>query len=138
MLIVMILSGFASSMWVWSERWSDVRISMNDVYMTGLMTGWMFALMGLYTGVWNHFVGGAAAIAVSLILIRTQWFVSEQQYVKGMIPHHSMAVHMSNRLLKRSRNPQLASLVANLIQTQDAEIAMLKQIELALDVGSTE
>jgi Domain of unknown function (DUF305) len=136
MFVMMVLSGALSSMWVWSQRWSDVRLSLNDAYMIALMTGWMFLMMGLWYKVFDYFVFGTVLIAAAYILVRTQWFVSEQQFVKGMIPHHSMAVHMSNRLMKRTRNPELASLISNVVQTQEAEITMLKQIELALDVGN--
>ena len=135
MFVMMVLSGALSSMWVWSERWSDVRFSLNDAYMIAMMTGWMFLMMGLWYKAFDYFVFGATLIAVGYILVRTQWFVSEQQFVKGMIPHHSMAVHMSNRLMKRTQNPELSALIGNVVQTQEAEITMLKQIELALDVG---
>ena len=31
---------------VWVDKWDDIRFSINDVYMTLLMTGWMFLFMG--------------------------------------------------------------------------------------------
>ena len=122
-------------------------MSLNDTYMIALMTGWMFFLMGIYMRVFEYFVFGGVVLVVSYILVRTQAFVGDQQFVKGMIPHHSMAVHMSKRLLKkhkaqeaagrdpRSPQAQLATLVNNIVRTQEAEITMLKQLELALELG---
>jgi uncharacterized protein (DUF305 family) len=41
-----------------------------------------------------------------------------------MIPHHSMAVHMSKKLLKKENN--ISSFVKNIIKTQENEIMFLK------------
>jgi hypothetical protein len=36
--------------------------------------------------------------------IRNQFLITERQYKLGMIPHHSMAVHMSKKLLEKENN----------------------------------
>jgi hypothetical protein len=43
----MLLSGLLSTMNVWVDKVDDIRFSINDAYMTLLMTGWMFLFMGL-------------------------------------------------------------------------------------------
>ena len=48
MFFIMILSGLLSSMNVWVNDYSDIRFSINDLYMTLLMTGWMFLFMGIF------------------------------------------------------------------------------------------
>jgi hypothetical protein len=45
MFAISIASGILSSMYLWSDKFSHVGISINDVYMTGIMTGWMFFFM---------------------------------------------------------------------------------------------
>jgi len=47
MFFIMILSGLLSTMNVWVDKIDDIRFSINDVYMTLLMTGWMFLFTGL-------------------------------------------------------------------------------------------
>jgi len=47
MFIIMILSGALSTMNMWVDKYDDIRFSLNDVYMIGLMTGWMFFFMGI-------------------------------------------------------------------------------------------
>ena len=47
MFFIMILSGLLSTMNVWVDKLDDIRFSINDAYMTLLMTGWMFFFMGL-------------------------------------------------------------------------------------------
>jgi uncharacterized protein (DUF305 family) len=43
-----------------------------------------------------------------------------------MIPHHSMAVHMSKKLLEKENN--ISSFVKNIIKTQEDEINYLKNL----------
>jgi uncharacterized protein (DUF305 family) len=44
-----------------------------------------------------------------------------------MIPHHSMAVHMSKKLLEKENSMQ--DFLNNLIKTQNDEIKILKKID---------
>ena len=48
MFFIMIISGLLSTMNIWVDKAADIRFSMNDIYMTLLMTGWMFLFMALY------------------------------------------------------------------------------------------
>ena len=130
MFFIMILSGLLSTMNVWADKWSDVRLSINDAYMTLLMTGWMFLFMGLYYTDSVIVLIGALMVVVNLWCIRTQFLVTNEQYVKGMIPHHSMAILMSKRLLE-NQPPVMSSFVKSIVKTQEKEIQFMKQIESA-------
>jgi len=48
MFFIMILSGLLTTMNIWVDKIDDIRFSINDIYMTLLMTGWMFLFMGLF------------------------------------------------------------------------------------------
>jgi len=52
--------------------------------------------------------------------------INEKQYLLGMIPHHSMAVLMSEKLLQQSNN--ISSFLNNLITTQSNEIIYMKSL----------
>ena len=106
MFFIMILSGLLSTMNMWVDKLDDVRFSINDAYMILLMTGWMFLFMGLVDGESTIIFIGGLLVVVNLWCIRTQFLVSEEQYKSGMIPHHSMAIHMSKRLLEKKNNIQ--------------------------------
>ena len=56
--------------------------------------------------------------------IRNQFLITETQYKLGIIPHHSMAVHMSKKLLEKENN--ISTFVENIIKTQEDEILILK------------
>ena len=127
MFFIMIISGVLSTMNVWVDKIDDIRFSVNDVYMTLLMTGWMFLFMGLYYKELHVFFGGLFLVIANIWFIRTQFMVTNEQYMAGMIPHHSMAVHMSKRLLI-NQPMQAQEFVTNIIKTQEDEITYMKQI----------
>jgi uncharacterized protein (DUF305 family) len=52
--------------------------------------------------------------------------VTNEQYILGMIPHHSMAILMSKRLLE-NQPLLLNTFVSNIITTQEKEIEYMKQ-----------
>ena len=124
MFFIMLLSGFLSTMNVWVDKWDDMRFSINDVYMTLLMTGWMFLFMGWIDQEPRVFFIGVSLIVFTIWGIRTQFLITQTQYELGMIPHHSMAVHMSKKLVEKGNT---TSFVNNLIHAQEDEIVQLKQ-----------
>ncbi len=132
MFSIMILSGLLSTMNVWADKWDDIRISLNDIYMILLMTGWMFLFMGIINKETSIFIIGGLLVVVSTWCIRTQFLITETQYKLGMIPHHSMAVHMSKKLLEKNmttngNNTNIISLAENIIKNQEKEIDILKK-----------
>jgi hypothetical protein len=125
MFFIMVLSGLLSTMNVWVDKVDDIRFSINDAYMTLLMTGWMFLFMGLIYQEISVFFIGLLLIMLNVWCIRKQFLVTETQYKLGMIPHHSMAVHMSKKLLEKENIT--SPFVENIIKTQENEILILKK-----------
>jgi hypothetical protein len=126
MFFIMILSGILSTMNMWADKTDDLRLSLNDIYMVLLMTGWMFLFMGFFYMNWAASLFGAALTVASLWCIRTQFMISPQQYLQGMIPHHSMAVHMSRKLI--AQNTSLATFAAGILNQQELEIDYMKRL----------
>ena len=125
MFCIMILSGTLSTMNIWVDKYDDIRFSMNDVYMILLMTGWMFLFMGIFYQELHICIIGMAFVITNIWCIRTQFLITENEYKKGMIPHHSMAIHMSKKLLEKNNN--IKPFIENIITTQEKEIMFLKK-----------
>ena len=123
----MIVSGLLTTMNIWADKWDDVRFSINDIYMTLLMTGWMFLFMGLYYSEIIILWLGLFLVVTNIWCIRTQFMVTIEQYILGMIPHHSMAILMSKKLIQ-NQSPELHDFVSNIITTQEKEIKYMKEI----------
>jgi hypothetical protein len=125
MLFACIFSGFASTMNMWIDKWDDFFFSLNDLFMTGMMTGWMFFFMGLFSLDIKYIIFGILLGSIFFILIRKQAFITEIEYLRGMIPHHSMAIMMSKRLENKPHSIQ--QLVKQIIDSQEKEIFIMKK-----------
>ncbi len=110
---------------VWSNSIGDIYYSLNDLYMTLLMSGWMLFFMAIYYKDSIVFLVGVSLVLISFFAIRTQVFVTENQFLRGMIPHHSMAVFMSEKLKDKSNSIQ--PFLNKIIQTQKEEIQFMKE-----------
>jgi FlaA1/EpsC-like NDP-sugar epimerase len=107
-----------------------IRFSEERVYMALLMgaamaivmLGFMWSPMYANTRVNIAIVVGALLLGtVALLLSRTQVLVGDQNYMRGMIPHHSIAILTSERAgIEDVRVQQLAQ---EIIEAQRREIA---------------
>jgi len=124
------MSALLSGMWVWADKWSDIRLSINDFYMAFLMTGWMFLMQGAALKQIDYILFGLILVFASLCAIRFQILVTQDQYLEGMIPHHSMAIFLSKKQIEKSGNDEkiLGGLPFSIIQGQDKELALMKQL----------
>jgi hypothetical protein len=137
MMTIMFIAGLLSSMNVWVDKISDVRLHLNDIYMSLLMCGWSLVFMGIYYINLNIFLFGLLFTGIMIYFIRNQIFIDEREYVDGMIPHHSMAVLMSKKLLKKDLDGEIKlsknikTLSNHIINSQDYEIEFMKN---AMDI----
>jgi len=106
------------------DKYDDMRLSLNDLYMILVMTGWMFLFMGIFYQNFNVFMVGFILLIINILCIRTQFLITEHQYKLSMIPHHSMAVFMSKKMLEKENN--IHHFLKNIINTQNNEILFMK------------
>lgn len=133
MIIVSIIAGFLSTMDFWAVDLSHATTHVNDVFLVSLVIGWTIVLESIihHYNFENHtmwLLAGIIIVAITIYLIRTQTLVNDMQYLKGMIPHHSMAILMSEKISKKTKNPEIKQLAQNIINTQYKEIELMQQI----------
>ena len=91
-----------------------IEVMMHDHQYRTLSLNWyaiLFALIALFT-----------------YLYRKQIAINDKQYLEAMIEHHSMAVFMSDEILKKSDNYDVAKLAKNIIQTQNDELQFMTNL----------
>lgn len=94
--------------------------------MTVVMLGFMWPMYrGLGTKV-TVVVLAALAAAGLLYVNRTQALIGDLNYMRSMIPHHSIAVN--NSLRSDLRDPRVRELARGIIESQLREIAEMKQL----------
>jgi hypothetical protein len=123
MFLISMMAALLSSMNVWTSSSKHIYLSINDFYMAFLMTGWMFLLEGIIMAHTFYIFMGSLLAILSLYCIRTQFGLTTKQYIQGMIPHHSMAIHMSQQYLqKNNQDSQISELSKSIIKSQEKEI----------------
>ncbi len=62
----------------------------------------------------------------ALLFLRNQTFISDEQYMKAMIPHHSSAILVSENAT--FKNAEVKQLSVEIIKAQKKEIAEMKKL----------
>jgi hypothetical protein len=76
----------------------------------------------------KYYIIIGALIVAFILLYRTQQLITDKQYLEGMIEHHSMAILTSNKILEKTDNYNIAKLAKNILQTQQDEIILMKEL----------
>jgi hypothetical protein len=106
----------------------DVYQNLNFVYMAGLMAGAMIPLelvfmRAMYSDTRLNVISFAVAILIlagSLLAIRAQVAVGDEQFVRSMIPHHSGAILMCRQAA--IQDSQIKDLCGRILASQQREI----------------
>ena len=108
--------------------YSQTRMWM-ALYMGGMMAIIMLVFMlGMYSDRKTNiaiFVGAAIAFVAGVTLVRTQATIGDVAWMKAMIPHHSIAILVSERA--NFSDPRVIELADAIIEAQLGEIAEMKR-----------
>lgn len=113
---------------------THVMLSHTRTYMTVLMVAPMAISMLLFMwGMYpnkkvNYAILGLAALVFisTLAMLRNQSFISDKQWMKAMIPHHSSAIMVSQKA--NLQDSEAIKLAEEIIASQKKEIAEMKKI----------
>jgi hypothetical protein len=119
--------------------WDHAMLSMNRLVaalvmgcvMTIVMLGFMWSMYrGLATKV--AVAGTAIVLGIALLAVnRSQALIGDQNFMKSMIPHHSIAI---NNARKASiSDPRVRELADEIIESQVREIAEMKLLLADID-----
>jgi len=90
--------------------------------------GWMIGWLQEWYGVASTGNGGGRGVGgmggADLGTLRGTEF--ERAFLAAMIPHHAMAVHVSQPCVVRATHAELAELCASIVETQSAEIGQMQ------------
>lgn len=130
MFVLMYLHTYSLDHVYWSETRTWMAVLMGAT-MAVIMLGFM---LGMYKDKRINlaiFAGSIVVFVLSLWLIRSQATVSGVDYMRAMIPHHSIAVLTSERA--QIADPRVRKLADEIIAAQRREIAEMKYLIRAVD-----
>lgn len=110
----------------------NVFLSLNQVYMAGLMVAPMLLIMLVVMGSMFKnkrlnavlFVAGVALTGLFWLLVRTQAGVGNRQFLRSMIPHHAGAILVCKEA--SLTDPRIEELCRQIIDSQEREIREMK------------
>lgn len=134
--IIMVIVGILfNPMNILAYRLSDLYFSLTLFYGGLLMASnmiWSHEIIHyINMGSFNKqtfYIGIIISICVSIFLLRKQFLISDNQWLKRMISHHSTAITTSYKIHNKTKNIELKKLAKNIIDTQEKEIKLMKSM----------
>lgn len=126
-MVVMYILTYVNSYELSHVRWSETRF-----YMVFVMGAAMAVVMLAYMlGMYRDTRANLAIVAISVVvfaagiwLVRSQTTVQDQAWMRGMIPHHSIAILTSERA--EIQDVRVKELTEEIIDAQRLEIAEME------------
>lgn len=109
--------------------WSETRVWMAFLMGAVMATVMLSFMLNMYKSkVINIaiFAGSAIVFMLSLWLVRSQATIGDSEYMKAMVPHHSIAIMTSERA--QISDPRVRKLADEIIEAQRREIAEMKYL----------
>lgn len=125
MYAIMYLNTYAFEHVLWSETRAWMALLMGAV-MAIVMLGFMLNMYKKKMLNIAIFGGSALVFALTLWLVRSQATVGDSDYMKAMIPHHSIAIMTSERA--QITDPRVRKLADDIVEAQRREIAEMKYL----------
>ena len=77
---------------------------------------------------WIYYIVLSIMLVISIIAYKIQLGINDDEYIKEMIEHHSMALLTSGEILNKTSNYQVKKLASNIINTQSQEIQYMNKL----------
>ncbi|MBD8065697.1 DUF305 domain-containing protein [Devosia sp. PTR5] len=116
--------------------WSQTRAWMALVMGAAMAVIMLLFMLGMYKNKALNaaiLIGAVVVFAGALWLVRSQQTVSDVDYMKAMIPHHSIAIMTSARA--HIRDPRVRELADGIIEAQVREIGEMKSLIADLEAN---
>jgi uncharacterized protein (DUF305 family) len=134
-LLLMAVLSFISMyvlMYAMVDRFSNVYVNLNQFYMAGLMAAPMVVIeLALMGAMYSDRKRNATIVAISLLalgvfwaFIRQQAAITDEQFLRSMIPHHAGAILMCEQA--PIHDPEIKELCKAIVLSQQSEIDLMK------------
>ena len=122
---LMYLNTYSYAHVFWSETRAWMAIVMGAA-MAVIMLSFMLNMYKKRAVNLAIFGGSVVMFALALWLVRSQATVDDVDYMKAMIPHHSIAIMTSKR--SQISDPRVRKLADQIIESQEREIAEMRSL----------
>ena len=136
-LLIMFITSFLIQYflmsWIMSNSFENITNNVGKFYLSVLMGLFMVLIELIMTRpitmsniITCFFI--LILIGIFITFYKKQIFIGDKEYVSEMVEHHSMAVLTSEEILKKTKDPKVANLASNIVETQTKEIQEMKEL----------
>ena len=117
-----------------ANKMENITNSLGKVYLSIIMGLYMMVIEIMmhdhHYDVFSmkYYIIIGCLLGLFIYLYRAQKYISDKEYLKEMIEHHSMALLTSNKILEKTDDYNVSKLAKNIIQKQEDEIRDMKVI----------
>ena len=133
--IIMVIVGILfNPMNMLAYRFNDLYLSLTLFYGGLLMASnmiWSHEVVHYFSmGHFNIkiFIIGIILSGICVLLLRNQFLVSDKEWLKRMISHHSTALTTSHKIKKNTKHKKIKELSNDIIEVQEKEITLMKSL----------
>ena len=133
--IIMVIVGILfNPMNMLAYRFNDLYLSLTLFYGGLLMASnmiWSHEVVHYFSmGHFNIkiFIIGIILSGICVLLLRKQFLVSDKEWLKRMISHHSTALTTSHKIKKNTKHKKIKELSNDIIEVQEKEITLMKSL----------
>jgi len=137
-MVVMFVGSFIIQYFLMSPIMVNNRVyitnNIGKAYMSSIMALFMILLEVMMHDHQYHvlslnlYILIISGLVLFVYLYRKQVAINDKQYLEGMIEHHSMGLLTSEEILKKTDNYNVAKIAKNIIQTQQDEIRIMRDL----------
>jgi hypothetical protein len=112
----------------------NIKNSLGKFYISGIM--------GLLMGILEVVMSDLSMMKISfkyyiplflilggfVVAYRTQFYILDNEYLREMIEHHSMAIFTSTEILNKTSDYNVAKIAKNIIENQNDEILRMNAL----------
>ncbi len=119
---------------IMSNKMENITNSLGKAYLSIIMGLYMMVLEIMmhdhHYDVFSmkYYIIIGCLLGLFIYLYREQKNITDKEYLKEMIEHHSMALLTSNKILEKTDNYNVSKIAKNIIQKQEDEIKEMKEI----------
>lgn len=134
----MILGSFIFQYYVMSyimtNNTSNITNSLGKIYNSSIMSIFMGILevfmndIAMKTIHWNYYLPLFLLFIILFASYKWQIGISDNEYLKEMIEHHSMALLTSEEILQKTSNYKVRKVAHNIVNNQESEIKYMKKL----------
>ena len=117
-----------------TNQFSNITFSVGKFYISIIMSLLMGLLevamydLHMHSFTTIYYLSLIFVLVVFLYLYRNQMYINDDEYLKEMIEHHSMALFTSEEILQKTHSERVKKLAENIVSTQQSEIDYMRQL----------